>query len=187
MKWNNSQKKCFHRLISGLKVAVIKGEDIRFFTLTTSDDSDFRRLKRDFTVLKLRIERKYGKINYLRVRTSEGNGTLHIIYRGPFIPQKWLSSVWAEIHDSPIVDIRLIRNGPKNIARYIVSQYLVSQGSRYLGYSFSPNWIFKGALNEWSRLKRWFCGFKLYNIWDNIIFNNVYPQSNLDEFLEVDV
>lgn len=184
MEWNNSQKKCFHRLISGLIVADLKGEDVRFFTLTTSKDSDFSRLKRDFTVLKLRIERKYGRINYLKVRTSEGNGTLHVVYRGPFIPQKWLSDSWNDIHDSPIVDIRLIRNGPKRIARYVVSQYLANQGSRYVGYSFSPCWIFKGAIKEWERLRYWFRGSKLYSIWNCFIFINVFPQSVIEDFVE---
>jgi hypothetical protein len=51
-----------------------------------------RNLNADFKALKMRIYRKFHfNMKYWKIQTNEGNGVLNIVYRGKFVPQKWLS------------------------------------------------------------------------------------------------
>jgi len=88
-----------------------RGERLRFMTLTTSVDaknSGFdKKLNENFRVLKMHVFLKYHfKMEYWKIRTNEGNGVLHIVYRGKYVPQKWFSVHWADKHESPVVEIR---------------------------------------------------------------------------------
>ena len=147
--WSGKQKRCYSRILCGLDYAEIHGSAVRFMTLTTSRSGSECDLQRDLQVLVKRIRRKYGKFEYLRVRTSEGYGVLHIVYIGSFISQRWLSRVWCDIHRSPVVDIRAIRQVGKRFARYVVSQYLSSQGSRFVRYSLSFNFVYRGFVGDY--------------------------------------
>ena len=54
----------------------------------------------------------------------------YIVFRGKYIPQKWLSEQWADIHKSPIVDIRSLREtrkGLTGIVFYLVAVILRSR------------------------------------------------------------
>jgi len=121
-------------------------------TLTTSNEGRDNDIKRDFNVLVKRIRRRYGRFEYIRVRTSEGNGVLHILYRGTFIPRSWLKKQWEEIHASWNVDIR---DTQRYHCSYIVNQYLCQQSS-FVRYSCTTQWIFKGAVKRWTALKKSF-------------------------------
>ena len=125
-KWSFKQNRAYHRLLSGLRRARTLGKPVRFMTLTSSPTSKWRQINPHFQVLRKRIERNFGKIDYIKFRTNEGHGVLHVVYVGTFIPQGWLSRNWNEIHGAYIVDIRKIR-GEKRIARYLISNYLVNQ------------------------------------------------------------
>src|SRR4030042_615842 len=121
-RYTKKQRRAFQRLMSGLTVGKSRRERLRFMTLTSSSESVGRNLNADFRVLKMRILRKYHfKMKYCKIRKNEGNGVLHIIFRGRFIPQKWLSEQWADIHRSPVVDIRSLyetRKGLTSVAFY---------------------------------------------------------------------
>ena len=93
-------------LSQGYKVRRHKYEDITmlsnkskylcFLTLTTRYDRLFnviygisgvpkkslKRLTDNFQKLVRMIRRKYGKFDYIRVRTQEGGGVLHILFKG---------------------------------------------------------------------------------------------------------
>ena len=129
--YTKKQRRAFQRLMSGLTVGKSRRERLRFMTLTSSPESVGRNLNADFRALKMRILRKCGfKMKYWKIRTNEGNGVLHIIFRGKYIPQKWLSEQWADIHKSPIVDIRSLhetRKGLTGIVFYLVGNYLAKQ------------------------------------------------------------
>src|SRR3990170_8880680 len=101
-----AEKRRFHRLVSGLTVGTNFSERMRFLTLTIANGVT-RDINKSWTVLKMRIWRTFGwKINrYFKLKTAEGNGVLHIVYRGKFIPQKWLSEAWFDIHRSRILAI----------------------------------------------------------------------------------
>jgi hypothetical protein len=105
--------------------------------------------------LRKRIMRKWSmKMEYWKLRTSEGRGVLHIIYSGPYIPQRWLSRNWAEIHNSPIVYIQKMRFKKKRLVNYLMKHYLPAHdvGGLYTRMSWSWGWVFRGFCGAW----KWF-------------------------------
>jgi hypothetical protein len=147
-EWSIKQKRGYQRLLSGLTRAKTLGKKVRFMTLTSSPRSNWRELNNHFQVLRKRIERTFGKIDYIKFRTNEGYGVLHIVFVGPFIPQRWLSRNWNEIHGAKIVDIRKVR-GEKRLARYLISNYLVTQ--TFVRMSWSWGWVFRGFVGWWKK------------------------------------
>lgn len=149
--YTKKQRRAFQRLMSGLTVGKSRRERLRFMTLTSSPESVGRNLNADFRALKMRILRKYGfKMKYWKIRTNEGNGVLHIIFRGKYIPQKWLSEQWADIHKSPIVDIRSLhetRKGLTGIVFYLVGSYLAKQSFERMSWGYS--WVFPAFVRSW--------------------------------------
>ena len=173
-QWSRKQKRAFVKAKMGERSH--KGEDQRFMTLTSSDSAQ-EEIGIDFRVLTLRIRRltpyklyKKGYIteaqirryypnknlhahlrfDYFRVRTNEGNGVLHILYYGDYIPQKWLSDSWDSIHQSPIVDIRVTKD---SYIKYVVTQYCCTQ-SHFVSSSFGKGWMFKGCMRIWDWARR---------------------------------
>ena len=147
MKTKN--RRFFHRISSGQTLAKYQRKPIRFFTLTTSDEAKYNDLSRDVSVLIKRIRRKQPNFQYWKVITDEGNGVAHVLYKGEYMTQKWLSYNWNKIHSSYIVDIRKCDN-ERSIASYLVNQYLSSQKCSYTRMSYSNKWIFKGAVKVWN-------------------------------------
>ena len=101
--------------------------DLRFLTLTTAKGVK-RDICKDFDIFKKRVFRAFGwKFNkYFKLKTFEGpeKQVLHIVFWGRFIPQRWISKVWREIHGSPIVDITSIkhrRGSMSGIAGYLIT------------------------------------------------------------------
>jgi hypothetical protein len=156
--YTKKQRRAFQRLMSGLTVGKSRSERLRFTTLTTSDEAKRlgfdKKLNEHFRVLKMRIFRKYRfKMKYWKIRTNEGNGVLHIVFRGKYIPQKWLSEQWADIHKSPIVDIRSLyetAKGLKGICFYLVRNYLAKQSFERMSWGYS--WVFPGFVKKWKAL-----------------------------------
>jgi hypothetical protein len=173
--------------MSGLTVGKSRRERLRFMTLTSSPEAKGRNLNADFRALKMRIFRKFHfKMKYWKIRTNEGNGVLHIVYRGKYIPQKWLSDQWTEIHKSPIVDIRSLyetRKGLKGIVFYLVGDYLAKQSFERMSWSYS--WVFPAFVSCWKRLIEKH-GFKqaLY-LWRRLLCSSfiVTRQVRLTKFL----
>ena len=144
--------------MSGLIVGKSRSERLWFMTLTTSDEAKHfgfdKKLNNHFRTLKMRILRKYHfKMKYWKIRTNEGNGVLHIVFRGKYIPQEWLSAQWNNIHKSPIVDIRSLhetRKGLKGICFYLVGNYLAKQSFERMSWGYS--WVFPGFVKKWKEL-----------------------------------
>lgn len=152
--WSVKQKRAFQRLLSGLTRAKALGKKVRFMTLTSSPNSSFSELNKHFQVLRKRVKRKFGvKIDYIKFKTNEGCGVLHVIFVGAFIPQRWLSCNWEDIHGAKIVDVREVR-GEKRLARYLISNYLVTQ--TFVRMSWSWGWVFRGFVSTWKRFIRKF-------------------------------
>jgi len=157
------------------------------------------------STLMKRITRKFGKPEYVRVETNEGNGVVHILYTDHYIPQRWLSYNWNDIHSSPNVDIRSSRQQDK-LASYLASQYLSKQKCTFTRLSTTKNWIFSGACKVWKNLidneknqcyfnsvqdkyyyKRQEISFseilqKALLKWNNIIYSHTYSQLCLTDF-----
>src|SRR5256885_6930294 len=89
----------------------------------------------------------FGKFEYCCVRTCEGHGVLHLLYRGCFIPIAWIRHAWYEIHRAFEVWITRVddrKGGIGGISRYLGTQYMSNQS----GYGRGPasrRWIFLGA------------------------------------------
>lgn len=147
------------------------------YKLYKSDYISYRQLKyyygHDYLSKKLVME-------YLKVNTNEGNGVIHIVYRGEYIPHSYLSDNWQDIHNSWDVNIKLIDDNKKSdiqISSYLVNQYICNQEkATYLRYSQTFNWIYRGYLNDWNELKFSCPPPLLYDIWDKILYQNIYPQ-----------
>lgn len=95
-------------------------------------------------IRELRRRPEHSKTQYLVVmeKTKKGEPHLHILLRGPFVPQKWLSRRMAMLMRAPIVDIRRV-NRSKGVAEY-VTKYIGKDPKRYEGckrYWRSMDWL----------------------------------------------
>lgn len=163
-----SVKRRFQRLVSGLQVGVNNNQRMRFLTLTTAEgvtkdiDQSFRGLK--LAISRARKDRDgfegFKFSQYFCLKTSEGNGVLHIVYRGGgYIPQEWISDTWQRLHNSKIVYIEEIdyHEGARNIANYLIVNYLQQQ--KTLRMSCGWGWLWLGCCKSWANILRvYFCG-----------------------------
>jgi hypothetical protein len=186
-RYTKKQRRAFQRLMSGLTVGKSRRERLRFMTLTSSPESIGRSLNADFRALKMRIFRKfYFKMKYWKIRTNEGNGVLHIVFRGKYIPQKWLSEQWTDIHKSPIVDIRSLyetRKGLQGIVYYLIGNYLAKQSFERMNWGYS--WVFPAFVRSCKSLIEKY-GFKqALLLWNRLLCSPfvVNRQVRLTKFL----
>lgn len=184
-KWDEKQRRCYHRLLSGCKSAVVNGLVLRFMTLTSKFPilckSDELQLNKDFQVLRKRILKMFGShIQYCKVRTNEGNGVLHIVYSGCFIPYRWLNVNWEEIHGAWNVDIQLVSGNPEGISRYFVNQYIAGQSS-FVRMSRSKHWLPVGAVCVWNNIKNIYRREKgmdfCVSMWEKWLMWNITPDA----------
>jgi len=136
------------RAHAGIFKWLMLGVTLRFLTLTSAPGADYSRLNRHFEVLVKRIKRSFGcQFEYIKIKTREGNGVLHVIYAGPYIPQPWLSRNWEEIHGAKVVHIRKMYFG-KGLRNYLGS-YLQDQGR----LSYSRGWFKSGWASAYRRIQ----------------------------------
>lgn len=177
IEWSCKQKRAYHRVKSGVRLSQLTATPIKHIVLTTSLDAKDRNLCNDFQVLRKRVLRKFNvDIPYFCVRTNEGNGVLHLVVRtNAYIPQRWLSSAWSEIHDSPYV---FIKRPPKHIANYVVSQYVSSQESSFVRCSWSHSWVCSGFVRIWHDIKN---RSRIHGAWrHNLYSGGFYRSINFD-------
>lgn len=148
-------RRCYQRVISGIK----RGGKLRFLTLTSSDAAP-EDIQRSFRCLYMRLKRRGLTVNYIKVPEygEDGRRHLHILYRGSYIEQQLIKSMWSEIHQSSIVDIRLVRVGsrPGRVAAYLAKYMSKEAAGRY---SWSWGWVWKGFCHDWQIYKRWWRNF----------------------------
>jgi hypothetical protein len=123
---------------------------------------------------------------YFKVLTNEGNGVLHILYRGSYLPYNFIVDNWQDIHNSWDLNIKLIDlTDPKDSAGYVVSQYVSHQRSSYVRSSQSWNWVFRGFKSLWYSMVHFYKD-NLFELWDSILLTKArdyfYPISSLDDF-----
>lgn len=101
--------------------------------------------------------RVFEDLQYFNVFTSEGNGVIHSLMRCEYIPKDYIACLWNDVHSSSIVNVQYVnynRYSIEDTAGYLVAQYCaVKQGSDFLGYSMSKNWLFNGHTKLWNDLK----------------------------------
>ena len=99
-------------------------------------------------------ERRFGRIEYLGVVEPQKRGAahIHVVYRGPFIPQQWLSRVAAECGFGKIADIR--RSNPQlmhYLAKYL-SKDLTDPAQKPPRYFRRVRWSSQWCV--WGKRKR---------------------------------
>jgi hypothetical protein len=77
---------------------------------------------------------------------------LHVIFRGEYIPQEWLSKTWEELHGAKIVFIEKLYGNSKRMAAYLATQYLSLQEAAYTRMSYSFGWVCRGFVKRWRNL-----------------------------------
>lgn len=156
------QKRSYQRLLSGITRARNAGEVIRILTLTSPSShprtpEGGQLLARRFQVLRKSVQRKYGYLlEYCRVRTDEGFGVLHVVYRAGkkgYIPHSWLKKEWYRIHGANIVFIQKLYGKNKRIAGYLASHY-ISRHHSFMRTSWSWSWCFRGFVGMWNQIRR---------------------------------
>lgn len=177
--WLQKDRRAYHRILSGYKLAQYNRYHLRFLTLTTSKEASWRDLKEDTNTLIKRIRRRYRAFEYFRVRTNEGNGVVHLIFRGSYLPRSWVKAQWEAIHKSWNVDIRECQRYHQ---KYIVNQYICDQQG-YTRYSMSGVWLPRGALAVWKGFCHWYPNEKI-ELWDAFLHKWVVEQqqSRLPDF-----
>lgn len=163
--WNSKQRRTFQRILAGLKRASSERKRIRIITLTSPPGhprtvAGGKLLAVRFQILRKRIIRKWKcSFEYIRIRTSEGFGVLHIIYKGAYIPHSWLKKQWNDIHGAEIVFIQALR-GQKRLARYLVSNYVAGHHT-FMRQSWSWGWCFRGFVGVWLQVRR--CALDMFS------------------------
>jgi hypothetical protein len=152
------------------------------------------RLYKDGYISKSNMTSKYGRnhllkkffFEYFKVITNEGNGVIHILYRGSYLPHSFIVDNWTDIHNSWSCNIKHIDlKNLKSASSYVVSQYVSGQGSSYVRSSMSHNWVFYGFKSKWYKLKRDYRS-KCFELWDKILYRKSYEyflkQWSIDDF-----
>lgn len=127
------------------------GQPNRLVTLTSnprvgvSPADRAARLARAWRLVNKRYQRlnKGKRLEYLAVfeATKRGEPHLHILVRGPYIAQRWLSQIMAELEQAPICDVRAIHNA-RHAAAY-VAKYIGKAPHRFATckrYWHTKNW-----------------------------------------------
>ena len=124
----------------------------RFATVTSpageSAADSYARFPGRWKRFHMRLERRFGRIEYIAVVEPQKCGAAHIrfVYRGPFIPQAWLSRAAQASGFGRIADIR--RSHPR----------LMSYLAKYLAKGLGPvarGTPASGALPKYFRRVRW--------------------------------
>jgi len=144
-------KRCYHRVMSG----VVRGGRLRFITLTSSDSAPDD-IQRSWRALHMRMVRRGLLQGYIKVpeQTDDGRMHLHVLFRGSFIEQSLIKHWWSQIHQSDIVDIRLVKTygKPRKIASYMAKYMSKELAGRY---SWSWGWVWRGFCRDWTLYKKW--------------------------------
>lgn len=140
--WSPKQWKTRRAVMDRLRYWQSMGYQCLWVTLTSAPNSPKERLRKDFQVLRKRIDRDLGfsGFEYVCVDTLEGHGVLHMIWawKDPnprkrasfYIPFDWLQEQWNGIHGAFHVNVKRIGSADKDarrLSRYIVAQYCGDQ------------------------------------------------------------
>lgn len=141
-------RRMFHRVMSGLA----KKGTTRLITLTTSHESHNKDFQKHFRMLRMRLLRRKLLVDYIRCPefTKSGLRHEHILFRGSYIDQVYLSHLWAEIHGASVVDIRKA-GGNRRLAGYLAKYMSKAPSGRY---AYSWGWVWKGFAGTWAKVKK---------------------------------
>lgn len=169
-KPSQKSRRCYHRVISGLE----RGGPFRFLTLTSTRQSSHD-IHKHFRALMARLQRRGLVSGYIQVPefTQTGLAHKHVILRGKFIDQAYLSHTWEEIHGAKVVDIRAIKSKhPHSNMAAEMAKYMSKENA--FRYSWSWGWVWKGFCRDWHDLKQ---------LWRSL--NELFPFTPFEKLLKI--
>ncbi|MBA7712819.1 hypothetical protein ES703_121809 [subsurface metagenome] len=168
----------YHRVMSGLE----KGGQLRLLTLTSASPADNDNFQKDFRKLRMRLLRRGLLLDYIRCRemTKSGRRHEHILFRGSYIEQVYLSHLWKEIHGAPVVWIQSVR-GKGRLASYL-AKYASKGNEARTAYSWG--WVWRGFARSWFLVKRvgWKWGYTFLEVltyWRSCVRLNYKPDERM--------
>ena len=172
----------YHRVMSGLE----KPGRVRLLTLTTAKIEDNDRFQKDFRKLRMRLLRRGLLLDYIRCRemTKSGLRHEHILFRGSYIEQAYVSHLWHTIHGAPIVDIKATY-GKGRLASYL-AKYASKGNEARTAYSWG--WVWRGFAKSWALVKKigWQYGYSFQQVltyWRWCIKLEYKPDEWLEQFI----
>jgi hypothetical protein len=186
--WNRQQKRGYNRALSCLQYWQSNGYQVLWVMLSTADGGDKRLLSKHHDSLIRRVERRgFPGIQHFQVRTSEGNGVLHVLWawrsddgmrqKSFYVGQRWLSESWRELHGAPVVWISRVgahRRDMFRVARYCIAQYVSGQaGYEYMSYSWKRAFGFP-LVACWLKMKSLARSYsELINTWSRFLAGEI--------------
>ncbi|MBA7575140.1 hypothetical protein ES708_16961 [subsurface metagenome] len=172
----------FHRVMSGIE----KPGELRMITLTTAKVEDNELFQKHFRMLRKRLLRRGLLVDYIRCRemTKSGLRHEHILFRGSYIEQVYLSHLWAEIHGAPVVDIRKVHT------KAGMACYMAKYASKAIvaRTAYSWGWVWRGFCHSWLLVKKlgWQTGSTMAQVltfWRTCVLMNYKPDKMIEELL----
>lgn len=134
------------------------------------------------------------KMKYIKAKTAEGGGVLHIIFRKPKdyppIPKQWLHKQWLKIwgswntsiHEVPYSDV-------DRMSAYVVGKYFVDQP--VIRLSYGHQWVYCGFVKGFRNVMEIYANMKqspnvpeahkpfkrAIEVWNKNIVNDCLPKS----------
>jgi hypothetical protein len=142
--------------MSGIETALAKKDKIRFLTLTSGPEAKDELIHEHWHAFVKRVRYYYPTFEYLAVMefTQKGKRHLHIVYKGAYLPQKWISEVWNELHQSPIVHIAVFRGSKRQMGAYLCKY--IGKAPASARFWCSWNWVFRGFVRVWKAIVKRF-------------------------------
>lgn len=141
--------RCFQRVMSGLE----RGGSLRLLTLT-STTTEKEVVQKAFRAFSMALRRRGVMKDYLRVPeiTKAGKIHLHVIYRGTYLEQGILSSMWLKYSGASVVFIQRVYR-ERGCASYL-AKYMAKARENAGNYSWSWGWVWRGFCRDWRSLKK---------------------------------
>lgn len=165
--WNRQQKRGYNRVLTCMQYWQSNGYQVLWLMLSSAVDSDASKLAEHHQSLLKRVDRSgFPGVQHFQVRTSEGNGVLHVLWawraadgmlqKSFYIGQRWLSDTWRDLHGAPVVWICRVGSRHRDtlkVARYCIAQYVGEQaGYEYMSYSWRRTFGFP-LVSCWRKFK----------------------------------
>jgi hypothetical protein len=119
------------------------------------------------------------KFRYFKVKTSEGAGVLHIVFRKeynvPKLPQEWVSKEWAKIwHGSWNVNLQQIKYSDSvKTSFYIIRGYI--QNQPVVRMSYGHQWVYQGFRKSFIHLIEVYGYKRAIEIWKKNLKKGILP------------
>jgi hypothetical protein len=141
------------------------------------------------------------KLRYIKVKTSEGGGVLHVIFRKPSsyppIPKSWLHSEWLKIWGSWNTSIDEVPiDDAYRMSSYVVGKYFIDQP--VIRMSYGQQWVYSGFVKGFRKVVEIYANMRqspkndrekhtpfkrAIEVWNKNIDNGCLPKSSYQKRL----